>query len=75
MSTIWVESYRRAKKRWASGDMRTSFADRLLNEELKFDIPQNERQTANFLGTITQGAADTSGAMMCTSSLYLAKNP
>ncbi|KAF2113642.1 cytochrome P450 [Lophiotrema nucula] len=74
MSGIWVESYQRARKRWASGDKRVSFADRLLDEDLKFDIPQDERQTANFLGTITQGAADTTGAMMCTNALYLAKH-
>jgi cytochrome P450 len=74
MSTLWEEAVRRVKERRASGDKRISLLDQMLDEDVKVDVALNDRQTANFLGSIVQGAADTTSGMMLTNTLYLANN-
>lgn len=57
------------------GDIRISLADRLIGGEVQSDKDMSIRQESNFLGTLQQGASDTTASMLLTSILFLAKNP
>lgn len=46
-------------ERRQKGDHRVSLGDRLISGEIKSDFTMTLRQEANFLGTLHQGAADT----------------
>jgi len=74
-TAIWTEARERVEERRRNGDMRISLADRLLSEEVKPDVEFTYSQMNNFLGSVHQGAADTTSSAMMTIMLFLAKHP
>jgi cytochrome P450 len=72
---IWTEALGKVKERRRNGDERASLADRMLAGDLKSDVPMSPSELANFLGSITQGGADTTSSSMRTTVLHLAKHP
>lgn len=62
-------------KRRKNGDKRDSLLDRILDEEVKFDVPMTDIQLNNFVGGIHEGASDTTATATLTTILYLAKHP
>ncbi|OAG03879.1 cytochrome P450 oxidoreductase-like protein [Paraphaeosphaeria sporulosa] len=75
VSSIWVEAHSQVVARRQKGDHRVSLGDRLISGEMKSDVEMSPRQEANFIGTLHQGAADTTSTMVLTNILYLAKHP
>ncbi|KAL5388329.1 hypothetical protein PMIN02_007761 [Paraphaeosphaeria minitans] len=75
VSSIWIEAHSRVVARRQKGDHRMSLGDRLVSGEMKSDVKMTPRQEANFIGTLHQGAADTTSTMILTNILYLAKHP
>lgn len=75
VTAIWTEARERVEERRRSGDERVSICDRILSGTLKTDITYTYSQLVNFLGTIHEGASDTTSSMILSDILYLAKNP
>ncbi|KAF1976357.1 cytochrome P450 2D18 [Bimuria novae-zelandiae CBS 107.79] len=74
VTAIWSEARARVVARRQKGDHRESLADRIIAGELKSDQEMSVPQESNFLGTLHQGAADTTSSMILTSILHLAKH-
>lgn len=75
VTAIWLEALEKVKERCKNGDHRISLADRMLAGNLKSDVPMSPTVLANFLGSITQGGADTTSSGMRTNVIHLAKHP
>lgn len=74
-STHWLEGVEKVRERVQRGDIRESIADRLISGKSKLDIPHTPRQFANFLGTLSLGAADTTQGMFLTHIIHLTTHP
>ncbi|KAJ4373847.1 hypothetical protein N0V83_002586 [Neocucurbitaria cava] len=75
VTKIWNEARSRVATRRSNDDERESLCDRLLSGSVKCDIPLNDDQISNFLGSAHQGAADTTMSAILTNILFLAKYP
>ena len=75
VTATWNEAKERIEQRRKNGDTRDSLLDRLLDEEIKCDIQLSSNELANFMGTINQGAAETSSSIVLSHILFLAKHP
>lgn len=75
MTNIWNEARDRVEKRRNSGDKRESLLDKLLDGDIKCDVPLSYTELNNFLGGLHMGASDTTATATLTTILFLAKHP
>ncbi|GKT43467.1 cytochrome P450 monooxygenase patI [Colletotrichum spaethianum] len=75
MTNIWNEARDRVERRRKNGDKRDSLLDKLLDEEIKCDVPFSYTELNNFLGGVHMGASDTTATATLTSILFLTKHP
>lgn len=75
VTAIWSEARSMVIARRLQGDHRESLADRIIGGDIKSDKEMTVSEESNFLGTLHQGAADTTASMLLTSILYMAKHP
>lgn len=75
VTSVWTEAKERVEQRRNNGDTRDSLLDRLLSEEIKCDVQLSPNQLANFVGTLMQGAAETTSNVMLSHILFIAKYP
>ncbi|GJC77449.1 cytochrome P450 monooxygenase yanC [Colletotrichum liriopes] len=75
MTDIWNEARDRVENRRKNGDKRDSLLDKLLEEDIKCDVPFSYTDLNNFLGGLHMGASDTTATATLTSILFLAKHP
>lgn len=75
MTDTWNEARRLVDQRRAKGDKRNSFIDKLLNEDIKLDVPHSYTELNNYLGAVHQGGADTTSSAVLTHIIHLAKHP
>ncbi|KAK1984898.1 cytochrome P450 [Colletotrichum cereale] len=75
MTDVWNEARERVETRRKNGDKRDSLLDKLLEEEIKCDVPLSYTELNNFLGGVHMGASDTTATATLTSILFLAKHP
>ncbi|GKT55878.1 cytochrome P450 [Colletotrichum tofieldiae] len=75
MTDIWNEARDRVETRRRNGDKRDSLLDKLLEEDIKCDVPFSYTDLNNFLGGLHMGASDTTATATLTSILFLAKHP
>ncbi|KAJ4293390.1 hypothetical protein N0V90_008673 [Kalmusia sp. IMI 367209] len=74
-STIFLESVARVEQRRNHGDKRDSLLDKMLDGDIKSEVPMVGTQFANFFGALMQAAADTSAIAMLTHIMFLAQHP
>lgn len=74
-TAIWKEARDRVNARRERGIYRDSLIDRMLSEDVKSDTPMNPTQFNNFIGTLHNGASDTTASAILTNIMYLAKHP
>lgn len=76
MHDIWTEARRKVDTRRASGDVRLSLADKLLDEySEKGESPLSKEELDHFFGLLVEGGAETTSSTMLTLILCLALNP
>ncbi|KAK2025657.1 cytochrome P450 [Colletotrichum zoysiae] len=75
MTDIWNEARDRVEARRRNGDKRDSLLDKLLEEDIKCDVPLSYTELNNFLGGVHMGASDTTATATLTSVLFLARHP
>ncbi|KAF2021108.1 cytochrome P450 2D18 [Aaosphaeria arxii CBS 175.79] len=75
VTKVWIKARDLVEERRRNGDERDCLADRMMSGSIKSDIPLSDIELANFLGALSQGAADTTMSAMMTSILYLATSP
>lgn len=73
---IWTKAREHVEARRNKGDKRESLIDELLDDEsIKLDTAFSGTKLANFVGSLMQGAAETSALTMRTSIMFLAVHP
>lgn len=75
MTRVWKDARERVDKRRSAGDKRESLMDRILDGEVKSDVPLSYSALNNLLGGVHMAAADTTATSMRTTILFLAKHP
>ncbi|OJD28633.1 cytochrome p450 [Diplodia corticola] len=75
MDSVWHEARRLAEERRAKGVKRPAIFDRMVDEDIKSDVPLTANQVNHFLGVLVEGAADTTAGSMLTSIMLLALHP
>ncbi|KAK7441119.1 cytochrome P450 2D18 [Colletotrichum acutatum] len=75
ITNIWTKAREDVELRRSQGTKRESLIDKLLDEEIKCDVPLSYTAFNNFLGGLQMAAADTTATATLTNILLLAKHP
>ncbi|KAK2611835.1 hypothetical protein N8I77_005156 [Diaporthe amygdali] len=75
MTGVWKDARERVDKRRSAGYKRESLMDRILDGEIKSDVPLSYSGLNNLLGGVHMAAADTTATAILTTILFLAKHP
>ncbi|KAK1522872.1 cytochrome P450 2D18 [Colletotrichum paranaense] len=75
ITNIWTKAREDVELRRSQGIRRESLIDKLLDEEIKCDVPLSYTAFNNFLGGLQMAAADTTATATLTNIMLLAKHP
>lgn len=75
ITNIWTKAREDVELRRSQGTRRESLIDKLLDEEIKCDVPLSYTGFNNFLGGLQMAAADTTATATLTNIMLLAKHP